>query len=84
MEERVRLIGVDTRETVHSNKPVEYFGKEASAFSRQLCEGKQVVLRDELGGEDRDTYDRLLRYVFLEDGTHVNNVVRPLKSESGR
>ena len=30
-EERVRLIGVDTPETVHPNKPVEYFGKEASA-----------------------------------------------------
>ena len=39
---------------------------------KQLCEGKQVVLRDELGGQDRDKYDRLLRYVFLEDGTHVN------------
>jgi endonuclease YncB( thermonuclease family) len=51
---------------------VEYFGKEASAFTKQLCEGKQVVLRDELGGQDRDKYDRLLRYVYLEDGTHVN------------
>ena len=35
-------------------------------------QGKEVVLRDELGGQDRDKYDRLLRYVFLEDGTHVN------------
>jgi micrococcal nuclease len=61
-KDRVRLIGVDTPETVHPNKPVEYFGKEASAFTRQLCEGKQVVLRDELGGQDRDKYGRLLRY----------------------
>ena len=34
-EERVRLIGVDTPETVHPNKPVEHFGKEASAFTKE-------------------------------------------------
>ena len=71
-EEKVRLIGVDTPETVHPNKPVEFFGKEASAFTRQLVDGKRVVLRDELSGQDRDSYGRLLRYVFLEDGTHIN------------
>jgi micrococcal nuclease len=31
---RVRLIGVDTPETKHSNKPVAFFGKEASAFTK--------------------------------------------------
>jgi micrococcal nuclease len=36
--ERVRLIGVDTPETVHPQKPVEYFGKEASAFTRRTVE----------------------------------------------
>jgi len=39
--ERVRLIGVDTPETKHPNKPVEYFSKEASAFTRRLAEGKR-------------------------------------------
>jgi micrococcal nuclease len=37
--ERVRLIGVDTPETKHPKKPVEYFGKEASAFTRSMMEG---------------------------------------------
>ena len=32
--ERVRLIGVDTPETVHPTRPVEYFGREASAFTK--------------------------------------------------
>ena len=41
-EERVRLIGVDTPETVHPQKPVEYFGKEASAFTKRLAEGAVV------------------------------------------
>jgi len=68
--ERVRLIGVDTPETVHPNKPVEYFGKEASAFTKKMCEGKKVYF--EYGLEKRDKYDRLLAYVFLEDGTLVN------------
>ena len=42
--ERVRLIGVDTPETKHPRKPVEYFGKEASAFTRRMVEGKAVRL----------------------------------------
>src|SRR2546426_1715640 len=70
--EKVRLIGVDTPETVDPRKPVEAFGKEASEFTRKLVDGKRVVLRDELGGQDRDKYGRLLRYVYLVDGTFVN------------
>jgi micrococcal nuclease len=42
--EIVRLIGVDTPETKHPRKPVEYYGKEASAFTRKMVEGKQVRL----------------------------------------
>ena len=34
--EKVRLIGVDTPETKHPRKPVEYFGKEASAFTKRM------------------------------------------------
>ena len=36
---KVRLIGVDTPETVHPSKPVERYGKEASAFTRDLLRG---------------------------------------------
>ena len=43
-KERVRLIGVDTPETKHPNKPVEYFGREASAFTKLMVEGKKVRL----------------------------------------
>ena len=41
-KERVRLIGVDTPETVHPTKPVEFFGKEASRFTKREIEGKKV------------------------------------------
>ena len=39
--EIIRLIGVDTPETKHPQKPVEYFGKEAYAFTRKMVEGKR-------------------------------------------
>lgn len=67
----VRLIGVDTPETVHPSKPVEYFGREAAAFTRRLSEGRRVRLAfDPAAGQDR--YGRTLAYVYLEDGTFLN------------
>lgn len=66
----VRLIGVDTPETVDPRKPVQPFGREASAFTRQLVGGK--VVRLEYDWQRKDKYDRTLAYVFLADGTFVN------------
>jgi len=60
--QRVRLIGVDTPETVHPSKPVEYFGKEASAFTKKQIEGQQVRL--EYDQERLDKYGRTLAYVY--------------------
>ena len=68
--ERVRLIGVDTPELHHPEKPVEYFAREAAAFTERLCEGKPVRL--EYDRETEDRYGRTLAYVYLEDGTFVN------------
>ena len=70
--EKVRLIGVDTPETVHPQKPVEYFGKEASAFTRRMVEGKTVRLEPDTQNTNRDKYNRLLRYVYLPDGRLLN------------
>lgn len=70
--EKVRLIGVDTPETVDPRKPVQYFGREASAFTMRLVPGQHVILRDDPMDQNRDRYHRLLRYVFLQDGTFVN------------
>ena len=67
--DRVRYLGIDTPETVHPDKPVECYGPEASERNKELVEGKTVSLLQD--GPDRDGYDRLLRYVFI-DGTFVN------------
>ena len=68
--ERVRLIGVDTPETKHPQKPVERFGKEAYLFTKRMVEGKEVHL--EYDWQRRDKYNRLLAYVYLLDGTFLN------------
>lgn len=68
--ERVRLIGVDTPETVDPRRPVQYFGKEASAFTRRMAQGRMVRL--EFDQDSRDHYGRTLAYVYLQDGTFLN------------
>jgi micrococcal nuclease len=59
----VRLIGIDTPESVKPNSPVECFGREASAAAKALLEGSDVRLVKDV--EETDRYDRLLRYVYL-------------------
>jgi micrococcal nuclease len=68
--QRVRLIGVDTPETKHPQKPVQYFGKEAYLFTKGMVEGREVRL--EYDWQRRDKYNRLLAYVYLLDGTFLN------------
>ena len=67
VSEKVRLIGVDTPETVDPRRPVQCFGKEASAFTKALLENKLVRLETDSSQGDKDKYGRLLRYVYLGD-----------------
>jgi micrococcal nuclease len=71
-EETVRLIGIDTPESVAPHRPDECFGAEASAqLAALLPPGTVVRLTRDI--EPRDVYDRLLAYVELvADGRHVN------------
>jgi micrococcal nuclease len=73
--ERVRLLGIDTPETVDPDRPVGCHGPEASALTHSLLpDGTAVRLeRDE---EARDRYGRLLAYVFrVDDGVFVNEAI---------
>jgi micrococcal nuclease len=67
--EDVRLIGVDTPETVKPGTPVQCFGPRASHFAHRRLEGRRVRLV--FGRERRDVYGRLLAYVYLR-GRLVN------------
>ena len=70
--ERVRFIGVDTPEKHHPNKPVQCFAQAASRRMAELIGDNPVRLEADPTNQNRDRYDRLLRYVYLEDGTLLN------------
>lgn len=70
--ERLRLIGIDTPEIVDPRKPVQCFGTEASSKAKSLLSGAKVVLEQDTSQGERDSYGRLLVYVFLQDGTNFN------------
>jgi endonuclease YncB( thermonuclease family) len=70
--ERVRLIGLNTPESVDPRRGVQCFGVEASAFTKGIALDQTVYLESDDSQGDRDQFDRLLRYVWLEDGRLVN------------
>ena len=65
LKERVRFLGVNTPETVHPNKPVEYYGKEASNFTKSELTDKTVWLQTDV--EVKDRYGRMLAYVWMKE-----------------
>jgi len=71
-QERVRFLGVDTPETVAPGKQVEYFGKEASDYTKWALEKKWVYLA--FDWDLRDRYGRLLAYIYVKDGVCFNAV----------
>ncbi len=84
----VRLLGIDTPEKYESaklekdaersgkdKKVIQRLGQLASDYVKKLCEGKKVILEPEPNYEDKDVYGRLLRYIYLEDGTFVNKKI---------
>jgi micrococcal nuclease len=75
VDEKIRLIGINTPETVDPRTPVQCFGKEASNRMKDLAEGKSVRLEYDDSQSLRDTYGRLLAYVYLEDGQMLNRIM---------
>lgn len=74
-QETVRLIGVDTPETHRPNSPVQCFGGQASDFTAQSVNGKKVRLEADPTNDNRDRYGRLLRYVYLPDGSLLDKTL---------
>ena len=86
--EKVRMLGIDTPEKYESSKldrdsersgsdkkTIQKLGELASQYTKKLIEGKRVMLVPEPNHEDKDKYGRLLRYVYLEDGTFINKKI---------
>gem|GEM_PF-4070647 len=70
-EQYVRLLGMNTPETVDPRKPVECFGREASQRMHELVDGQRVRLEADPQADERDKYSRLLRNAYLADGTDL-------------
>jgi endonuclease YncB( thermonuclease family) len=76
-DETIRFIGVDTPETHDPRKPVQCYGPAAAAFTKNTisAQGSQVRLAADDLSTNRDRYGRLLRYVYLPDGTLFNQML---------
>ena len=67
---RVRLLGIDTPETKHPDRPPEPFGAEATQFTQRAVEGKNIQL---LYDKERyDNYGRILAFVFYNEDQFLN------------
>jgi micrococcal nuclease len=86
--EKVRMLGIDSPErwdsekfdrdmerTGRDKKTIQQLGELSYEHTVKLISGKKVILKPEPGGDNKDKYGRLLRYVYLEDGTFVNMVI---------
>ncbi|MFA5946871.1 MAG: thermonuclease family protein [Patescibacteria group bacterium] len=69
---KVRLIGINTPESVDPRKPVECFGHEATEHLKALLNVSSVRLSTDPSQASEDKYDRWLRYVYTADGTDIN------------
>jgi len=68
----LRLIGIDTPETVDPRKPVQCFGLEASKKAKELLTGRKVRIEQDSTQDKLDKYGRLLAYVYRDDGLFYN------------
>lgn len=73
--EKIRLLGIDTPETSDPRKPVQCFGREASAYMKELLQGRAVRLESDPSQGEYDKYGRRLAYVWRDDGLFINQAL---------
>jgi len=75
--ETVRFIGVDTPETHKPNTPVQCYGPAAAAYTKTEIShaGGKVRLQADPESDNRDTYGRLVRYVYLPNGQLLDELL---------
>lgn len=74
-KERLRLIGINSPESVDPRRPVECFGKEASKHANELLSGQYVMLETDPTQGVLDKYGRTLAYVLLLGGENFNELM---------
>jgi micrococcal nuclease len=71
-QKTIRLLGIDTPETVDPRKPVQCFGEQASLKTKELLNNRSISLVFNLNREQKDKYNRYLGYVYRDDGLDIN------------
>lgn len=71
-EATVRMLGVNTPESVKKNSPIECYGKESFKVTHDLLLRRYVRLETSPNREDKDKYGRYLMYVYRDDGLSIN------------
>ena len=72
VSETIRFIGIDTPETHKPNTPVQCYGPAAAAYTKNRIGTQRIRLVSDSLSTNRDRYNRLLRYVYLPDGTNLD------------
>lgn len=72
---RVRLLGVNTPESVAQNRPDECYGREASEYLKSLLEKRKVSIELDLKKPERDEYGRILAYIMRDDKLNINKAM---------
>lgn len=68
----LRLLGIDTPETIDPRKPNQCYGKVASDETKLLLTGREIRLKLNPDREEKDKYGRYLAYVYRDDGLFIN------------
>lgn len=78
---KVRLLGINSPESVDPRRPVECFGKESADYVKSLAQGKVAALEYDFTQSKFDDYGRLLAYVFIKDSGIADKNVKMLNEE---
>lgn len=74
--QRVRLLGINSPETVDPRRPVECYGKEASSYLKSLADGKYAAIELDSTQTIHDKYGRILAYVYIKTpGIKDQNII---------
>ncbi len=71
----VRMLGIDTPETIDPRKPEQCFGKESSDETKLLLTGHEVQLKFNPNRKQKDKFKRYLAYVYRDDDLFVNELL---------
>lgn len=75
VKNRIRLLGINTPESVAQNRPIECFGKESAERVKELLINQAVTIKLDPNKPEKDEYGRILAYVWRGDNLFINQAL---------